>query len=257
MLAEREVKKVYVWNIQVRPTIIPITTPWIYHNSDLWLISLSSDWTNWITIADKNLWATTVYNNWDALSEANCWKYYQWGNNYWFPSSWFTISWTQVNAGTYWPWNYYYSDIFISNTYSWDTSRNENLWWRISGTKAAMQWPCPDGFHVPTQSEFASLMTYMFDNNTLSASVIKIPFWWYINTWWSLTQRWVLASYRTSQSNRNWTRIAPYWYNIMYYNRPKYRDYYSWVSERPVQWRSIRPFKNEAAQPDNSRTKLY
>ena len=29
----------------------------IYQNTTLWLISLSSDGTNWVTIADKNLWA--------------------------------------------------------------------------------------------------------------------------------------------------------------------------------------------------------
>ena len=104
----------------------------IYHNATLGLISLSSDWINWITIADKNLWATTVYNSWDILSESNCGKFYQWGNNYWFAWTWATTtSSTQVDASPYWPWNYYISSTFItSSSEYWDTSDNWNLrWW--------------------------------------------------------------------------------------------------------------------------------
>jgi len=106
----------------------------IFWSSADWLISLSSDWTTWITIADKNLWATTVWNSWDTLSEANCWKYYQRWNNYWFPRTW-TIanqSTTQVDASSYWPWNYYSSDTFIKYNWRWDTTDNWNLWWWVT-----------------------------------------------------------------------------------------------------------------------------
>lgn len=104
---------------------------WIYHNSTLWVISISSDWTTWITIADKNLWATTVYNDGATLSEANCGKFYQRWNNYWFPFTWsVTTSSTRVNAQNYWPWNYYNSSTFITWFWSYDTSNNKNLrWW--------------------------------------------------------------------------------------------------------------------------------
>ena len=107
----------------------------IFWSSTLWLISISSNGTTWITLADKNLWATTVYNDWDTQTEANCGKYYQWGNNYGFPFTWsVTTSSTKVNAGSYWPWNYYSSSTFITvNTWapnSWDSSNNNNLrWW--------------------------------------------------------------------------------------------------------------------------------
>ena len=104
---------------------------WIFWNQTDWLISITSDWTTWYTIQDKNLWATTVYNNWDTLSESNCGKYYQWGNNYWF--AWtgsITTSSTQVNAGTYWPWNYYDSSTFIKGNGDWSSVQNDNLrWW--------------------------------------------------------------------------------------------------------------------------------
>ena len=102
---------------------------WIAHNSSEGLISISSNWTDWITIADKNLWATTVWNSWDTLSEANCGKYYQRWNNYWFPRTWsVTTSSTQVDASNYWPWNYYNSSTFITGA-NRSSVRNDNLWW--------------------------------------------------------------------------------------------------------------------------------
>ena len=105
----------------------------VYHNSTLWLISISGDGTTRYTIADKNLWATQVWNNWDTPSEANCGKYYQRWNNYWFPRSWsVTTSSTQVDASSYWPWNYYSSSTFIIGSWR-DSSGNWNLWWWVDG----------------------------------------------------------------------------------------------------------------------------
>ena len=109
---------------------------WIFYSATLWLISISSDWISWITVADKNLWATVVWNSWDALTESNCWKFYQWWNNYWFPYTWATTtSSTLVDASNYWPWNYYYSSTFVTTSWSvfnWDSSNNDNLWWRTT-----------------------------------------------------------------------------------------------------------------------------
>lgn len=110
------------------------TGAWVFWNSSEWLISMSGDGTTWITIADKNLWATTVYNSWDTLSQSNCGYYYQWWNCYWFAwSGSITLSDlnAQVDASVYWPWNYYSSDTFyIWTYYQWDSSGNNNLrWW--------------------------------------------------------------------------------------------------------------------------------
>jgi len=111
-------------------------TSWIYHNSTLWLISISSDWTTWYTISDKNLWATTVWNSWDSLTVANTGNVFQWWNNYAFPwtlsSDSITTSSSQVNANTYWPWNYYESSTYISIIWNWDASDNRNLRWWVS-----------------------------------------------------------------------------------------------------------------------------
>lgn len=109
---------------------------WIYHNPTEWVISISSNWTTWYTIADKNLWATTVYNDGDSLSEANCGYYYQWWNNYNFPRTWtVTTSSTKVDASAYWPWNYYSSSTFItgsSSAWDWSSVTNDNLWWWVT-----------------------------------------------------------------------------------------------------------------------------
>lgn len=114
--------------------IVGNLSAWLFWNDTLWLITMSSDGTNWITISNKNLWATTVYDYGDALSEANCGKYYQWGNNYWFPFTWsVTTSSTQVDASTYWPWNYYSSSTFIKNGAGWQASNNLNLRWWVDG----------------------------------------------------------------------------------------------------------------------------
>lgn len=109
---------------------------WIFRDTVNWLISITGDGTTWYTISDKNLWATTVYNSWDTLSEANCGKYYQRWNNYWFPFTWpTTTSTTAIDASSYWPWNYYNSSTFIKINWTWDSSYNNNLWWDITWYK--------------------------------------------------------------------------------------------------------------------------
>lgn len=106
---------------------------WIFWDSTDWLISLSSDWSIWITIADKNLWATAVWNYWDTLTDANCGNIFQWGNNYWFAHSWsVTSSTTRVDASTYWPWNYYSSSTYIKYSWDWSNPSNNNLRWWVS-----------------------------------------------------------------------------------------------------------------------------
>lgn len=102
----------------------------IFWNSTDWLISASWDWSTWVTISDKDAWATSVWNSWDTLSDANCGKYYQWWNNYGFSyASQTTTSTTKVDTSWYWPWNYYSSSTYIKTTSDWSSVANHNLWW--------------------------------------------------------------------------------------------------------------------------------
>lgn len=116
---------------------------WIFEDSTNWLISISINWIEWITIADKNIWASTVYTSWDTVSESNSWFSFQWWNNYWFPwinwvwEDWqwtINITWWSANAEWYWPDNPYSSSTYYTGTtstewFSWDWS---DLWWYIS-----------------------------------------------------------------------------------------------------------------------------
>lgn len=110
------------------------TVTWkVWYNSDLWLISVLVGTNQYVTMQDKNVWATVVYNNGDTLTNNNRWKYFQWGNNYWFTrnSSGDTSS-TLVDASWYWPGNPYSSSTFIKNNSSpHDRSsvKNDNLRW--------------------------------------------------------------------------------------------------------------------------------
>lgn len=238
---------------QIRPTLI--TTPWIYHNPTLWLISLSSDGENWITIADKNLGATQVYND-DTKSEANCWKFFQWWNNYGFPFAWaITKSSSQVDASTYWPWNYYSSSTFITRSSGSPRDRampqNDNLWWDTTNTLEARRWPCTEWYHIPSYNDFTVLKNIMsnwwMDKWIDYRDYLKMPIAWYrrasdasvynTNSWFLFTSspNWIYAY----QANYE----GSYWLSL-------------WGTHR-ADAQLIRPFKNTPVQPDDSRTALY
>ena len=222
---------------------------WIYHNATLWLISLSSDGSNWITIADKNLWATQVRNDGDTVSEANAWKFYQWGNNYWFPATWpTTTSSTVVDAGTYWPWNYYSSSTFITGSY-WDSSYNRNLWGEVTWTYEAKQWPCPSWYHIPSISEWNTLkniITSLWISNNVN-KLLKVPILWYIYTDWrfiSNTVTYIWSSDIDTSYPNSYSRFIDIRSNQIYTGGSQNRTYGF----------EIRPFKNEPVVPDYNDT---
>jgi hypothetical protein len=211
---------------------------WIFWDQSEWLISIT-DWTIGYTIMDKNLWATTVYNNWDTLSEANCGKYYQWWNNYgfdWIGGTNIITSSTQVNAQNYWPWNYYESDTFITWSQDWSSFQNDNLWWWVT-------W-----------------VVTLLDNTITNTGVLSVNWqtgdvtvWW---SWWSIT--WTLSD-QTDLNTALWAKAnasdvntktfeveeltvselqpvmdfyANWWYPIIYYSDswteyPRRRWYYT------------------------------
>lgn len=233
-------------------------TPWIYHNPSLWLISLSSDWSNWITIADKNLGATTVYNDGDTLSEANCWKYYQRWNNYSFPFTWaVTTSSSQVDASNYWPWNYYSSSTFIirSNWDDWSSVQNDNLRGNTTDTLVARQWPCDANYHIPTNSELTDIKTILTtlwldtSNGVVWKTYLKMPFAWQIHysTWsssWYAGNFWRYWGSSVNNNNADYVFISSIAFTPGSYSTRAFGF-------------SIRPFKNTPVQPDDSRTVLY
>lgn len=116
---------------------------WIFWNQTDWLISLSLDWENWITIADKNVGATEVWNfssSTSSYTAGNCGNFYIRWNNHWQPrtsdGTYSPTTSTKINASWYWPGHYFKQDIVVtiwtSPDSDWSSVQNDNLWGWIS-----------------------------------------------------------------------------------------------------------------------------
>lgn len=245
----------------------------IFHNSTLWLISVTNGSDKNITMKDKNEWATVVYNDGDTLSESNCWKYYQRWNYYWFQFTWTLpkTSSTKVNTTWYGGSNPYYSDTFINAPSSdWSNPSNDNLransssayftpvelmelkelylgWkyneWQplIPGDYTLLRWPCDEWFHVPLFEERQAI---------ISASIsspwekLHIPKGWFRNgNSWTRTNDSEAYLWCTTPSATYSDYI--YSYNSSTMTRA--------TSERSYGY-SIRPFRNTPIIPDETRT---
>ena len=247
----------------------PTPTDWsIYWNENLGLISLKvpqdrqSYYWEWITIADKNLWATEIYHPGDTMSEAKCGKTYQRWNNYWFPWIWSseTISktYTKVNAANYWP--YYEGNTFIYYDWyvgwEWCSPHNDNLWWWVTNTFKSMQGPAPDWFHVPDDNEMSWLKTTMvwlwLGDWASIKQYLKMPYGWF-RDWYSSTaeiqSRGEYWLYWTSTPKTG--SFTAYYLN--------FADYGIWTggSITRAYGQLIRCFRNEALIPDNTWRTLF
>ena len=252
---------------------------WIFWNQSQWLISIT-DWTTGYTMMDKNLWATTVYNDWDTLTQQNMWNMYQWWNNYGFPSTW-TItntSSTKVDASSYWPntdnW-YYSSDTFIFwNANDWSSVRNNDLWgwvtWVISWYKllhkefyldySAMRGPCPEGYHIPLNTERQAVYNIWTAlwwwasawNDFLNA--LKMPkIWHLINQNGTVVDRDNYWDYRSSTPSYTTTVNNASFY-MHAYNNNSINPQDSLVRPNGM---CLRAFKDEPVVPNSTRTMLY
>lgn len=244
-----EVKWVFYWTTKVRPSIKPITTPWIYWNETAWLISLSGDGSTRYTIADKNLWATST----DTSSSASYWYYFQRWNCYGFPNSWsVSSSTTRVNINSYWPNNYYSSSTFIKqydrmNDYS-SVANRSNLRWYTTGTNEAKKWPCDTWFHIPTPTEVSNVLSVRTSLGLTASNFrqcLKLP----------------VTQYRNYE-NASATRGMPEYWTCQYKDANKawyaFDTNFNSTQNTPFisYWLPIRPRANTATQPDETWTRL-
>jgi len=185
---------------------------------DLDMYFLTNDWSTWYTsLMDRNLWATAyMEQSWKTASDwYGC--FFQWWNNYGFPNQWpVSTSTTRVNASEYGPGTplgYYSSDTFIKvsmSPFRWDSSNNSNLWWN-NGSESNRQWPCPDGYHVPTDNEFLG----MINNWKKSENYTNTNF----SSQWSLDFLMPLAGYRDRDtSSVNYQGTQGYYWSSTAYN---------------------------------------
>lgn len=244
----------------------------IFWNQTLWVMSLSSDGTNWITISDKNCWATQVYNSWDPITQANSWYFYQWWNNYWFPLTWpVNKTTTQANAGGYAP-STWSNDVYIYWNTNWSSVDNLDLWgwvtgvqqwpapikkryygWKMVDDYSAMQWPCDTGFHVPLSNEFVSLVSHLStlwidtSNWIWVKTYLKMPFAWYRDSNAEIWSQWTQWFYWYSDT-RSYVGKGLMMQDDLLNAAFNYYRVYTF---------SIRPFKDKPVIPDSSWTKLY
>ena len=127
-----------------------------------------------IEMMDRNLGATTN-------DTSNTWSYgyyYQWWNNYGFLPRWESTSSVPLSWAWFWPWNWFVWENFIKSGNDWSNSRNDNLrgWWLDNSSnlynnlndRAQRQWPCPDGYHIPSLWERNTLFDLFLMNNNIS-----------------------------------------------------------------------------------------
>ena len=165
--------------------------------TDIWTITIN-DWTNSITMLDRNLWAIT-----NDIEDT--WSYgyhFQWWNNFWF-EIWCLESpctdyiadssknWNDamVDASDYWLWRFYVWDIFITdrsdeNNWDWSIKTNDTLWWWEKdnvdskrwldlGKQLNRQWPCPDWYHIPSIWEWNELLELWLPTTTYEGDMEK------------------------------------------------------------------------------------
>jgi hypothetical protein len=117
---------------------ITLVARWTYNltfnDLNVYFVS-STGAVNYGVIMDRNLWATATYNqNYSSPNNTSYWFYYQWWNNYWFPTTWSlaNITTTQVPYDVwskYVP-SKYANGVFVRGVqWMWWATTTDNIWW--------------------------------------------------------------------------------------------------------------------------------
>lgn len=149
------------WKQIPQPTYV--TSAWAYHNPDLWLISISTDWENWTTISDKNVWATVA----DPENTDSYWDIFQYWNIYhfdWEWSGWTVTTEAQIPdlTGYEW-WNLYSNDKYRTNI-DWNAA-NKKLWKPVAfpNLLSLQKGPCDRWFHIPSAEEWTAVLNAILE----------------------------------------------------------------------------------------------
>ena len=137
------------------------------------------------TMMDRNLWATERFNQkYDKQNFGSFWYHFQWWNNYGFKpcnwnncssfdegenvSSWELDNTLRSNVSSskfyYWVWN-------NNGDMRWSWNNVSNLWWSQTNTLGSRQWPCPDEYHIPNDSEWEEVIN---KSKNIGISVVNI-----------------------------------------------------------------------------------
>jgi len=245
-----------VWDIDI---YAKYSYKYDFNDLELYFLWDNGD-TSHYTIMDRNMWASELYNrqtNAAYMNKNSFWYHYQWWNNYWFASC------NSNSCGTFPNWEdtwdmiqYNERSRYIPSRYAkniWSTADNwmggstddDNIrWWawdtsdeNWSWTKQDRQWPCPDGYYIPSEKDWKNIKNgYVWNYKELS-QVLFLPFAWYRGYLWS-------TSIYISKLWQDWAYWTSSPYNI---SRAKYFSATDWwVSQRSRSyWHTIRCFKND------------
>lgn len=125
----------------------------------------------------------------------------------------------------------------------------------IPHTEDTRKWPCADWFHVPTWSEWATVIQVWVDlwkwtwsSATDMTAYLKLPFAWNRTpSWWAVNAQWS-AWYYWSCWIWNW------WAGRLLYASSSTNTY---ADQYRTFWGSIRPFKDTPVAPDWTWTVIW
>lgn len=168
------------WNTCVSGNNNYTSNTTIYSN---WCNSADIVLSNWQVWAACNLWTNKSW-----IWSESYWNYYQWGRNKGFSFTDRTKQSTKIPNPN---WNDNYGFVWDSSliNYDWITIQNDNLWWDVTNSMSARQWPCQSGRHVPTRNDWqlacdsikwSKCSNIENDYNTISKiqNTLKLPFAW-------------------------------------------------------------------------------
>ncbi len=256
---------------------------WIEYGEDDygWTITIYSPDGYGIVIQDRNIWAATTWW-WRNAPADSYWNYYQWWNNYGFPSdssSTISTSTTKVDASLYSPENPYSNDTFIiTNWWDWNSILNDNLrwwewdddtnWWGLTSNNPITdrQWPCPEWYHIPSIWEWNELKVIWYNNeygtdlsiddfghlasydtpiNEAIAGDLLIPFAWLRDAWWDLVHGQITMLWSSTPDD-----VYADYLELLHDSRYHIFADYDYRATAV----SVRCFKNERVYPEASKT---
>lgn len=221
--------------------------PWVYRNQQLWLISISWDLVNRITLEDKNYWATNAWDWVSAWSYDVRWHHYQRWNDYWFINT----TWSYIDDRT---WTTAWEITLPYNSSTWITT---NQWASNLHTLTRTWENIKTWYHIGSRSEYQSILdifvSWWVTEKESIQKLLKMP-----NTWYRDTNSYFNANYINSNT-WVWTgthtgytdQYSWWWHFTCLTNSNKFMN--SWSCH----WRQIRLFKNEVVVPDKTRMALY
>ena len=149
----------------------------LVYNEDNWLITVySEDFSYWVTLQDKDLWANSVWETWN---------YYQyWNNNPWNSlDDEIKNQWSSYIFNDYYQnWGWQIDNIESDEIVKWYDTVNH-----VATDVKDRQWPCASWYHVPSAWEWNELLKlWCAQDNGCNLSV-------YDNIGWPTQMDW--ASY--------------------------------------------------------------